>query len=168
MAKPKGQTLRTLPAILITVALLTSLAGVWWLLFRWSGPIPKAQTPLHLVQTQMRHIMQALVVYSQNYQDRWPAAGPDWHKPLINLGLVTPDMLVHPDPKFAGLFLCGYIPPPAGNSAITPEAPILIENPAAVTELGCILFMDGHVESLPREKFDRLLATAWAGRSTSR
>ena len=104
-------------------------------------------------QTQVQILAQGLVVFADGHDDQMPTT-EQWPGALIELGVIETEMLVSFADDGDGV---SYIYMPGPNSF--DETQILIYEDPKHWEEGVIVgFADGHVEVVPHEEFEIMLA----------
>lgn len=131
---------------------------------RGTGPEPLVRT-----SAQMRGIVQAVMMYGQTHNGRFPDPSADWHAPLVDAGLVPIELFQ--DPKLpAGTPRFFYLPPtPPDDFGVSPTEAVLVQNPATTEGRGgLIAYNDNHVDFLPEPGFSKYIASAFQSASPRR
>lgn len=110
-----------------------------------------AQTNVNKIksQTQMRGIVQGLIIYADNHEGQFPERDR-WPDDLIDEGYINPEML---SPPLGGTYTLVTMPRDLDASQM-----VLYENPDHFDTGVNVVFADTSAQHLPHAEFERLLA----------
>ncbi len=102
----------------------------------------------------MRSICQGLLIYAENHRDQFPDQN-EWQDVLVSTGLVETDIVI--SPLSNGEDTSYFLAPNRGNS-MDPTEMMLYENQKHDPEGVLVAYMDGRVEMVDHDVFERMLA----------
>lgn len=114
----------------------------------------RQQAALIVSETQMRSIIQGCIMYADDHNGQFPPTA-SWEQDLVNMGLVDAAMFVSPGEDGDGVsyFYLG------GENTFDATQIVLYEDPDHFPRSGVIVgFADNHVEEIPFDIFEQMLA----------
>ena len=110
----------------------------------------RAQADKIRSQSNMRGIVQGLMMYAQNNSDRFPPMD-DWSGALIRGDFIAPEMLISPT-SGEGAYTLLTMPTDLDETLL-----VLYEDPNNYDSGVNVAYADTHVEHLPHDEFDDIL-----------
>lgn len=136
------------PAIAVVL-----IVGVVFLIPVSSDCRCRSQEPHLRSASQVRSVAQGLILYAGLNNDMFPSQD-EWPEALVDLGIIEPEWLVSPEEDGDGV---SYIFVPSPFSLDSTQI-LFYEDPKHFQEGVLVGFADAHVEMIPHETFERMLA----------